>query len=123
MNKAILATVVALAVVGCGNLDTGDSTSVHNDYTSEYSYTENNIDYGSGTVLQCNDANCSVMKDESGRTITTSSDSSEDGDAVVGQYDPTYTQSECQAAGFFYCTVEDKCLNQRVDDSSSSCGK
>ena len=123
MNKAILAIVVALAVVGCGDLDTGDSTSVHNDYTSEYSYTENNIDYGSGTVLQCNDANCSVMKDESGRTITTSSDSSEDGDAVVGQYDPTYTQSECQAAGFFYCTVEDKCLNQRVDDSSSSCGK
>jgi hypothetical protein len=121
LSIAALNIVGVLLINGCGDLDTGDSSSTHNDYTSEYYYTENNIDYGSGTVLLCDDANCSVMKDESGRTVT--SGGNDKGDATVGVYDPTYTQSECKAAGFFYCTVQDKCLNQRVDDSSSSCGK
>ena len=120
LSIAALNIVGVLLINGCGDI-TGDTA--HNDYTqtSEYYYTENNIDYGSGTVLLCDDSNCSVMKDESGRTIT--SGGNDKGDATVGVYDPTYTQSECQAAGFFYCTVQDKCLNQRVDDSSSSCNK
>jgi len=118
MKSTILA-LMALLVVGCGDLDTGDSVS--NDYTSEYYYTENNIDYGSGTVLLCDDSNCSVMKDESGDTVT--SGGNDKGDATVGVYDPAYTQAECTAAGYFYCTVQDQCLNQRVDDSSSSCSK
>ena len=109
-----------LMLQGCGDY-TGDT--VRNDYTNEYSYTENNIDYGTGTVLQCNDANCSVMKDESGRTITVGDDEATTGDAIVGQYDENYTPAECKAAGFFYCSIEDKCLNQRVDDASSSCSK
>ena len=121
LSIAALNIVGVLLITGCGDLDTGDSSSVHNDYTSEYTYTENNIDYGSGTVLLCDDSNCSVMKDESGRTIT--SGGNDKGDATVGVYDPTYTQAECQSAGFFYCTVSDQCLNQRVDDSSSSCSK
>ena len=121
MIKVILTTLfVSILLVGCGDI-TGDT--VHNDYTSEYIYTENNIDYGTGTVLQCSDSNCSVMKDESGRTITSGSSEDTEGDAVVGVYDDTYTPAECKAAGFFYCSIEDKCLNQRVDDSSSSCSK
>ena len=121
MKKIILAILIAFGLVACGDLDTGDSSYTSN--TSDYHYTENNIDYGSGTVLQCNDANCSVMKDESGRTITNGDDEATDGDAVIGKYDPSYTQSECQAAGFFYCTISDSCTNQRVDDSSSSCSR
>jgi hypothetical protein len=108
--KIVLGLIGILLINGCGDI-TGDTA--HNDYTSEYYYTENNIDYGSGTVLSCNDSKCTVL----GGKGTTG------GDAVVGQYDPTYTQTECNAAGFFYCTVQDKCLNQRVDDSSSSCSK
>ena len=111
----ILLVGVSLMVVGCGDLSTGDTSN--NDLRSEYYYTENNIDYGTGTVLLCDESNCTVMKDESGDTVT----NSDKGDAIVGQYDPTYTQAECQAAGFFYCSVQDQCLNQRVDDSSSSC--
>ena len=121
--KYLLLSVAVFAMVGCGDLDTGDSSSVNNDYTSEYTYTENNIDYGSGTVLQCSDSNCTILRDESGRTITNGDDEASEGDAVVGVYDPSYTQAECQAAGFFYCSVSDSCLNQRVDDSSSSCSR
>ena len=117
LSIATLNILGVFMLSGCGDLDTGDSSSVNNDLRSEYYYTENNIDYGSGTVLLCDESNCTVMKDESGDTVT----NSDKGDAIVGQYDPTYTQAECQAAGFFYCSVLDKCLNQRVDDSSSSC--
>ena len=112
MKKIILAALVAFGLVACGDLDTGDTTIME----SSYVYTENNIDYGSGTVLFCNDANCSV-------NASNSSSSASDGDAVVGEYDENYTPSECKAAGFFYCSIEDKCLNQRVDDSSSSCSR
>ena len=123
MRKIItlsVAVAAAILMTACGDI-TGDTSSTSNDYRSEYTYTENNIDYGSGTVLQCDDSNCSVMKDESGRTVT--SKDSKTGSATVGVYDDSYTQAECTNAGFFYCTVQDKCLNQRVDDASSSCSK
>jgi len=123
MIKLILATLFAFAMVACGNI-TGDTANYdQSGQNNSYTFNEGDRDYGSGTVLVCDDANCSVMVDESGRTITSSDDEAEAGDAIVGDYDASYTQSECNAAGFFYCTIEDKCLNQRVDDSSSSCSR
>ena len=116
MKSTILA-LMAFLVVGCGDLSTGDTSN--NDLRSEYYYTENNIDYGTGTVLLCDESNCTVMKDESGDTVT----NSDKGDAIVGQYDPAYTQAECRASGYFWCVISESCLNQRVDDSSSSCNK
>jgi len=106
------AGIMAMGLVGCGDY-TGDTSDTTYDYTSEYTYTENNIDYGSGTVLQCDDSNCSVIGGKG----------TKGGDAVVGEYDENYSPTECRAAGFFFCTIEDKCLNQRVDDASSGCNK
>ena len=121
--RYLLLCVAVFATVGCGDM-TGDTTNNDNSgqaIDNSYTFNEGDRDYGSGTVLICDDANCTVMVDESGRTITNGDDEADDGDAIVGEYSPDYTQSECNAAGFFFCTIEDKCLNQRVDDSSSSC--
>jgi len=110
------AGILALGLQGCGDISGDTAYNDNSGQDNSYTFTEGDRDYGSGTVLFCNDANCSV-------NASNSSSSASDGDAVVGEYDDSYTQSECQAAGFFYCTIEDKCLNQRVDDSSSSCNK
>ena len=121
--RYLLLCVAVFAMVGCGNI-TGDTANYdQSGQNNSYTFNEGDRDYGSGTVLVCDDANCSVMVDESGRTITSGDDAADEGDAIVGDYDASYTQSECNAAGFFYCMIEDKCLNQRVDDSSSSCSK
>ena len=117
--------VVAVAVLlfaGCANYTGDKSYSYSYDYSS-YVFTDNGVDYGSGTVLQCSDSECSVMRDDNGRVVTRDNSDNNDtmGDAVVGEYNEDYTQTECEAAGFFYCTVQDTCLNQRVDDTSSSC--
>jgi len=109
-----------LMLQGCGDY-TGDTENTYQE--SHYTFIDNGIEYGSGTVLNCDDANCSVMVDGSGTPVKDGDDNASDGDAVVGTYSAAYSQSECNAAGFFFCTIEDKCLNQRVDDSSSSCSK
>ncbi len=122
--SAILFIVAILTINGCG-LDTGDTTN--NDYSGqEYSYSyvfsEGDRDYGDGTVLYCNDANCSVSNtDDNSDNSETDDNSDNSGDAVVGVYDVNYNQVECNAAGFFYCTVDDVCMNLPVDDASSSC--
>jgi len=132
MRKFIMSMVAlgflaapVLMLQGCGNI-TGDTAYNDNsgqEIDNSYTFNEGDRDYGSGTVLVCDDANCSVMVDESGRTITNADDEADAGDAVIGEYSDAYSPAECNAAGFFYCTIEDKCLNQRVDDSSSSCSK
>ena len=115
-----VAVSVAILVTACGDI-TGDTAGDTN-YNYDYSFEENNIDYGSGTVLLCNDSNCSVKRTSTGKPITGNGSGSSD-EAVVGVYDEDYTPAQCSAAGFFYCSIQDKCLNQRVDDSSSSCSK
>ena len=47
-----------------------------------------------------------------------------DGDGVpdveVGVYDDAYDQAECTASGFFYCTLENKCLDQPASGGTCS---
>ena len=121
--KIGLAVSVAILVTACGDYtgDTGDTTG-DTSYNYDYSFVENNVDYGSGTVLLCDDSNCSVKRTSTGKPITGNGSGSSD-EAVVGVYDEDYTPAQCSAAGFFYCSIQDKCLNQRVDDSSSSCSR
>ena len=69
---------------------------------------DNSVTYGEGTVLVCTDAVCEVASEDE---IT---------DVVVGEYNPNYTQTECEAAGFFYCTLQDACLNQKL--TTGTCG-
>jgi len=106
-----------IAIVGCAEYQ-GDTTN--NDYASEYYYTENNIDYGSGTNLFCNESYCSV---DASKVKNDGDENNTIPDAEVGVYNSEYNQVECQSAGFFWCTIDEMCLNQRVDDSSSSCDK
>jgi len=119
-----LIILVAVMLVGCGDY-TGDTTN--NDNTNQdhsYMFIEGDRAYGEGTYLFCTDANCSVTNadNNSDNSDNSGDDVYDEADAIVGVYDPEYNQVECNAAGFFYCTVEDQCLNQRVDDADSSCG-
>ena len=72
---------------------------------------DNSINYGEGTVLECTDANCTVSSDQS---------EGAEGDAIIGVYDADYTQAECTAAGFFYCTIENVCMDTPV--ATGICG-
>ncbi len=115
-----LSILAAMLLVGCGDF-TGDTTNNDNSgQDHSYYFVEGDRSYGSGTYLFCTDANCSVTQtdDNSGND---SNNTYDEPDAVVGEYSEYYTQAECNAAGFFYCTVQDKCLNQPVNDASSSC--
>lgn len=89
-----------LMLQGCADF-TGD--------TSHVTTTNTTTDYGEGTVLLCNDSNCTAAKDDTHFS---------DGDAVVGVYDADYTQVECEAAGFFYCTIDNVCINDSLEDGS-----
>ena len=100
MRKAILATLVVAPMIllnGCMDI-AGDSDS------SSY-YTEDNSEFYNGDVLNCDDSNCSVSPIGEGTVI-------------VGEYDADYTKVECEAAGFFYCTVDNVCLNQPKNTGS-----
>ena len=80
--KIILLTILAFSLNAC--IDTGD-TNVDNSVR--------------GDTLTCTDSECSLA--EPGSDI----------DAVIGLYNPDYNQVECNAAGFFYCTIENMCLD------------
>ena len=99
MMKLILATLLAFSLVGCIPDYTGDTTT-HVDNST----IDNSVSYGEGDVLICTDSECVLAEEH------------EDvGDAIVGVYDPEYTPTECNAAGFFYCTIENVCLDQPLD--------
>ncbi len=115
--RVILSILAVFAIAGCDAEYTGRTTNNDNsgqDHSYSYVFTEGDRDYGTGTPLFCTDANCSVTNEDN-------SINKGEADAIVGEYDENYTQAECNAAGFFYCTIQDKCLDQPVDDASSSC--
>ncbi len=37
---------------------------------------------------------------------------------MSGDYDPSWTKAECDANGYFWCSIEQKCLNQSATGSS-----
>ena len=119
-------TAPMLMLQGCGNLDTGDEiySVVSNDNSGQDNSVYNN--YPDGTVLTCTDSNCSlsttssVSTDINGTVDTNEAiDAINDGDTVVGVYSDEYTQTECGEAGFFFCTIEDMCLDQPI--ASGTC--
>ena len=99
MRNITLAIVASFLLVACG------------DYTGDTTYeTDNSTSYGEGTVLICDNSTCVEAPPEYDNG---------DGNATVGVYDADYNQVECNAAGFFYCTIENMCLNQ--PRTSGSC--
>ncbi len=124
-TKILLATIAlnltgVLLLSGC-SVDTGDNYDQSNqDHSYSYVFTEGDRTYGTGTYLFCNDANCSVTNSNN---VDDNSTEPTEPDAQVGVYSANYNQVECVSAGFFWCNISELCLNQRVDDSSSTCGK
>jgi len=121
MKNILLVTVLSFAIVGCAEY-TGDTT--YNDNSGQ----DLSVSYGEGDVLICSDSNCTYT----GETISISdvnnsksdplnedaSDLIDSGEVVVGVYDENYSPSECAGAGFFFCSIEQKCLNQPVVSGS-----
>ncbi len=93
---------VVFGLIGCMPDNVGDVT---------YDYSDNSYSYDVGTLLMCDDSNCSVVDDNS------YIDEAE-ADAVVGTYRADYTSAECTAAGFFWCSVDNVCINKRTTEGS-----
>ena len=106
---ATIAVVNAVAVFmlnGCGDY-TGDTSSTYNesdyinDSSTNYICTDNN-----GTNCYTPDYSSYVSNDG---TID------EVADEPSGDFDSEYTASECAANGYFFCSIEQKCLNIPAD--------
>jgi len=113
MKKYLFGAVLAAIIVGCGDYSSvGDTVG---DYVSnDYSGQDNSVNYEAGTVLVCTDANCSVAG-----TPEADAAIQNDKEVTIGTYpgadaDP----ATCNDAGFFWCSIEKKCLPQRLDSGS-----
>ena len=104
--KFSLLIMLVLGLNACGDIkgDTYTDNAVDNSI-------DESVTYGEGDVLDCSDGNC---------TLASPYTDEADADAVVGVYNPDYTQAECNAAGFFFCTAEGLCLDQSLD--GGTCG-
>ena len=102
MKKFIILVLLAFSLSACISVD-GD--------TVNNSTTDNSTDYGEGTKLVGNEGNFTVAPDYMDES---------DVDVVIGKYDVDYTQAECTAAGFFFCTIENVCMNTPV--ATGTCG-
>jgi len=98
MKTLMILAVIALTIAGCSYQ--GDTKNYDN------SYTDNTVDYGSGTLLICTDSNCSVAPKGTDKG---------DADVEVGVYDADYTETECKAAGFPWCSIDNVCINAPRD--------
>ena len=111
------AGIIALSISGCS--DTRGDT-VNTEITK--------IDSGGGDVtindVEVSDEGTYIYNSDGSVTFTTGDENNiegvgtgdSDGDGVedveVGTFSAAYSQSECTAAGFFYCTIENVCLDQ-----------
>ena len=104
--RTIILILLAFSLNACIPDIEGDVTN--NDYDTSTT-TTSSIYYAEGELLFCSLSECTVAPAETDPA---------DSDAIVGVYDAEYTQVECNSAGFFYCTVENICLDQPLDGGS-----
>ena len=114
MIKFLGMAVMAVLIVGCGDYqgDTsrsyvGDSTDNSVDNSVNYICTDNND-------TSCYNEEYTLYRDENGSISGVA-------DEPTGDYDPTYNVRECAINGYFWCSIEQKCLNQPA--AGSSCSK
>lgn len=91
---SVAALLAAFTLSGC-------IPDVSGDTNNDYSVTETS--YGDGDYLICNDSECQVSNND------------EPTDVEVGEFNADYTQTECIAAGFFYCTIDNICIDAATD--------
>ena len=108
MMRNIFLIALLLMLNACG--DNEGDTYTDNTVTTT-STTTNTSNYAEGDVLYCSSEECAIAP-----AGTDPSDS----DAIVGVYDADYTQTECNAAGFFFCIIEGLCLDQELETGSCS---
>ena len=104
--------ITAFVMSGCADF-TGDTTydsSTDNSVNIDRSHTVRDSN-GTTTYYSAKTPN-DLTDDEIGDGVPS--------DVVVGDYDPNYSKEECGQAGFFFCPLENKCLNQPAYGSSCS---
>jgi len=108
MKKLILGVALSVAMVGCANY-TGDTEVYEGAYVGGDNTTiDNSVDIS----VVCTDNN-STMCYTPDRALFKDEDGSYDdvADEPTGDYDPEYTPAECAANGYFWCSIENMCLN------------
>jgi len=128
MYKYILILVLPLLLlVGCGETSgdsRGDTNIATTTVDAEGDVTINDVTVESGgTYIQ--NADGTVTYSSGAGDVTSSAEeaaATAEKAAEDGTYDPTYTRAECTEAGFFYCTLENKCLNQPASGGQCTTG-
>ena len=115
MKKIILLSALAFMFTACGE------TSGDADYRGDTTVNTTTIDSGGGDVTINDvevDGNGTYIYNEDGTVTYSTGDGYTSGDASdstpTGDYDESYDAAECADNGYFYCTLENKCLDQPV---------
>ena len=105
--------MVAFLAVGCGDY-TGDTKVFEGDYVGG--------DIVQGDKVVCTDANQTECYSPDYSTYTQKDGSIDDvADEPSGDYDASYSPAECAANGYFWCGIEQKCLN--IPANSGTCNR
>ena len=113
--KYFVMIMAAFLAVGCGDYTgdyVGDTTNTTN--------TDNSVDNSTDYICRDNaDTQC-YTPDYSGY-IDKDGEFNDVADEPTGEYDASYSPAECAANGFFWCSIEQKCLN--IPASGGTCNK
>jgi len=116
MKKLILGVALSVAMIGCANY-TGDTDVYEGSYVGgDSTVTDSSTNYicQSNTDTQCYTPSYDGYVDENG-------DFNDVADEPTGDYDASYSPAECAANGYFYCSIENKCLN--IPASGGTCNR
>ena len=119
MIKFLGMAVMAVLIVGCGDYQGDTSKS----YVGETDITDNSVDNSidRGTYIYDNNGTVTYYGPNNGNVTELADGTLEDiPDEPSGDYDATYTEGECAANGYFWCPLEEACLNQPATGSSCS---
>jgi len=120
MKKTILMSLVVIAALltGCDETTTavpqGDTTI--NTNGGDVVINDVQVD-GEGTYISNGDGTITYTNG-TGNSVGTDGTSSGAGSKELGVYSASYSQSKCTEEGYFYCTLENKCLNQPATGGS-----
>jgi len=92
--KGAIAILATFAIIGCGDYTRTDGSG-----NTDNSFTDNSTTDNSAT------------DNSQGSGADGTVDANKTTDIEEGIYRQDYTPQECTAAGFFYCTIEDMCLD------------